>query len=194
MTTTDEPAPDLDFEQIPDEQEANNHRALIRELDRQHGAAVEAAAAMADLADSWHEAKLDMPALTVNSDDALDRDTWTWPAGRDAGTQLADTLRSAAHQAYAISGHYQRVARRLGEDLAAEQRTPYAAFRYLALDELGQLGYVKPSDEWVDGHNEPLGRPGSPLQLMGHKLQQAGLLPAFDEAFAPGRETSDGDR
>lgn len=42
-----------------------------------------------------------------------------------------------------------------------------------------QLGYVRPSDEWVDGTGEPL---PDQMQDAAHSLVRAGLLPEFEEA------------
>lgn len=41
-----------------------------------------------------------------------------------------------------------------------------------------QLGYVRPSDEWVDGTGEPL---PAAMQHAAHGLVRAGLLPEFEE-------------
>ncbi|QFU87857.1 hypothetical protein [Amycolatopsis sp. YIM 10] len=46
----------------------------------------------------------------------------------------------------------------------------------LALHLAGRLGYVKPSDEWVDGL-EPL---PDEHQVAAHILRDAGLLPEFE--------------
>ncbi|MBP2331269.1 hypothetical protein JOF56_011654 [Kibdelosporangium banguiense] len=43
-----------------------------------------------------------------------------------------------------------------------------------------ELGYVRPSDEWVDGTGEPL---PDDMQDAAHRLVEAGLLPEFEEAI-----------
>lgn len=187
-TTTDEQpaaAPDLDFERIPGADEATGYRLLIAEIDRQARAAVEAAAGLGDFADTLYSTELFLPDVAEAGEDALAPGALGIPAGQNAVDLLRLRLREAAHQAYAVGGHYQRVARRLRDDLAAELRTPYCAFRILALDEIGELGYLKPSDRWVDGNGEPF-KPGSPLHVTAHRLQQAGLLPGFDDDIEAG--------
>lgn len=42
-----------------------------------------------------------------------------------------------------------------------------------------ELGYVRPSDEWVDGTGEPL---PDDMQDAAHRLFEAGLLHEFEEA------------
>lgn len=47
----------------------------------------------------------------------------------------------------------------------------------LDLQRAGRLGYVRPSDEWMDG-GEPL---ADVLQDAAHRLVEAGFLPEFEE-------------
>jgi hypothetical protein len=54
---------------------------------------------------------------------------------------------------------------------------PEAIIFALLLEE--RLGYLAPSDEWVD-MQEPL---PDELQDAAHALQQAGMLPEFDRCF-----------
>jgi hypothetical protein len=54
---------------------------------------------------------------------------------------------------------------------------PESALRVLDLNDLGRLGYVKPSDEWMD-LSEPL---SDDLQDAAHRLLEAGWLPEFEE-------------
>ncbi|RSD26372.1 hypothetical protein [Amycolatopsis eburnea] len=191
--TSDEQAPDLDFERIPDELEAANYRLLISEIERQRTVAEEAAATITGQADAWHATNLCLPNLAEDSETALDEETWRSPGGDDLRLKLVTSLRDAANHGYVIAGHYLRAARQLRQDLAAELRTPYCAFKILALAELDQLGYLAASDEWLDARTgAPLGNSGSPLQLTAHRLRRAGLLPEFDEFFTPVPETTDG--
>lgn len=55
-----------------------------------------------------------------------------------------------------------------------------STLQVLDLEDAGRLGYVKPSDEWVDGSGEPL---PDALQDAGHRLLAAGWLPEFEEFF-----------
>ncbi|MGZ3140820.1 hypothetical protein ACVDFE_02205 [Lentzea chajnantorensis] len=59
----------------------------------------------------------------------------------------------------------------------------------LGLHRAGQLGYLAASDEWVNGHGDPLPRP---LQATATALAQNGTLPEFAEWFpAPSTDTRD---
>ncbi|GAB3156472.1 hypothetical protein GCM10027258_62960 [Amycolatopsis stemonae] len=49
----------------------------------------------------------------------------------------------------------------------------------LKLQQADQLGYVRPSDEWVNGQGEPL---PDDQQQAAHSLVRVGLLPGFEEA------------
>lgn len=190
MTTTDELAPDvLPLDYVPTADEAAQHRAHVAELYRQRQAAHEAVENLSHLADTWHSEGLPMPFIADSGEDVLDKDAAGLPCGNQASAELHRTLRDAARQAYTIAGHYGRITRRLTADLAAELRTPWTAYRVLTFDELGRLGYVKPSDEWTDGA-EPL---GEHAQQIAHRLQQAGLLPQFDDVFAPLPKPTDGE-
>lgn len=183
--TSDELAPDVrPLDYLPTADEAAEHRAHVVELQRQVQAAREAVENLSHLADSWHTEGVWLPFVTESGEDVLDKDTWGQPCGNEAVHELQRTLRDAARQAYAIAGHYGRVTRRLTTDLNTELRTPWTAYRVLTFDELGRLGYVKPSDEWMDG-GEPL---GGHAQQIAHRLQQAGLLPNFDGCFTPAAE------
>ncbi|WP_156893125.1 hypothetical protein [Actinokineospora enzanensis] len=63
-------------------------------------------------------------------------------------------------------------ARRAG--VPADHRTA----RILVLDHARLLSYLKPSDEWVDVHCEPL---DDPSQDRAHALVAAGALPDFEQ-------------
>ena len=66
-------------------------------------------------------------------------------------------------------------------DLASLTR--YAASLVAAVMDLASrnaLGYLAPSQEWVDDHGDPL--PDGQQNAADH-LQRAGMLPEFDELF-----------
>lgn len=58
---------------------------------------------------------------------------------------------------------------------SAPEDPAVAVLTLLAAEE---LGYVRPSDEWVDGTGEPL---PDAMQDAAHGLVRAGLLPEFEE-------------
>jgi hypothetical protein len=63
--------------------------------------------------------------------------------------------------------------------LSADHNPDDPQIQILVLHMAGLLGYVRPSDEWVDGTGEPL---PDPLQDAAHQLVTAGFLPEFEEA------------
>ncbi|MFJ5984230.1 hypothetical protein [Lentzea sp. NPDC092896] len=63
-----------------------------------------------------------------------------------------------------------------GEDLLND-----AGGQVAVLHAAGQLGYIAPSQEWVDGTGEPL---PETLQFEADQMVQSGLLPEFKEWFA----------
>jgi hypothetical protein len=167
---------------LPTAEDAQGHREWIAELHRQMCAAQDTADRLQAIGDAWHKERPLLPEVAESSEDLFDSDALACPAGNIAGDRLCSTLREAARQAYLIAGHYRRAAHSLHRDLHTEidaHTEATATFAVLALDELGRLGYVKPSDEWfADG--QPLGQLG---QDAANELQQAGLLPAYDEFF-----------
>ncbi|UUV34403.1 hypothetical protein NQK81_13410 [Amycolatopsis roodepoortensis] len=104
------------------------------------------------------------------------------PVGPHNQSQLELTLRDAARQAYVFAGHYRRVHGELSAALQAQvSLTSDPACAVLTLDETGQLGYNRASDEWTAGSVDL----GDRLSGAAYRLQESGLLPKFDEFFTP---------
>lgn len=107
------------------------------------------------------------------------------PVGDHAQNQLELTLRDAARQAYVFAGHYRRVHAELSAALQAQVSiTNDPACAVLTLDETGHLGYNRASDEWIAGSADL----GDRLSDAAYLLQESGLLPRFDEFFAPAQK------
>lgn len=165
---------------VPTKEDAAEYRRWVAELHRQLHAAQETAEQLGQLGDTWHTTQVALPTVGRDGEDVSEGNRG-WPCGPGAGGRLQDTLADAGTQAYVIAGHYRRVAARLHRDLSAELNNVMPTYRVLALDAIELLGYARNADEWL-ALGEPLDDLG---QDAAHLLQQAELLPEFDEFFAP---------
>jgi hypothetical protein len=165
---------------VPTPDDAAQYRTWIAELHRQLRAATETADRLGDLGDTWHTTNLALPGVGDDGEHVAEGDSGI-PGGARAAAELTRTLADAGTQAYVIAGHYRRVAKNLHRDLHAELNGDMPPYRVLALDAIELLGYSRPADEWL-ALGAPLDDDG---QDAAHLLQQAGLLPEFDEFFAP---------
>lgn len=166
---------------LPDARDADEHRAYVIAVRDQLAAAENTVRAVEELADQWHRQQVLLPPVAEHAD-AADVFDPSCPAPASASTRLQRSLTDAAQQAYLIAGHYRRASRVLGQTLADELAVgANPVWRVLSLDALDQLGYLRASDEWC-ALADPLDDVG---QVVAHELQQAGLLPRFDEHFPP---------